>query len=154
MPPTAVLLAVIAQVTSSSTDPSLERIRRQLAEPPPRLTVTTDAIDVTRPTFRLSINATRPLFLTSPWEPNPAVAPYVRPAYPLYHYEYLFMTTPEEFRASTLYPGSSTYPGIDLLALIRGTHGDRAKRREALERRAREQVRKELEAYKASLPKP
>lgn len=140
---TLALLALTAQVGQTPVaGESLERIRRKLAEPPPRLTVETDLSDITRPKFRLSIEAFRPLFLDKPWESDDTAAPsYVRAPHPLYHQEFLNMVTPEEFRAGT------AVGGIELLALARAF---KEQLREARERRARERVRKELKEFKAA----
>jgi hypothetical protein len=41
-----------------------------------------------------------------PWAGATTLPPYAMTGYPLYHYEFLAQTTPEAFRASTLYPGA------------------------------------------------
>jgi hypothetical protein len=59
---------------------------------------------------------------------------------PLAHYEFLQMVTPQAFRASTLYPGIGFDPVIVKNAF-------KAVRRAAAERSAREEVRRDFEAY-------
>ncbi len=137
-----VLLATMAQVPPGS-DPSLERVRERLAAPPPRLVLPSDNADEARPKFRLSIEAVRPTYLNPVWEPDRTIPLYVHTARPLYHHEFLSMVTPDEFRASTLYPGIDVMRLID--ALSRNISGEM---REIRERRAREEVRKQLEWFK------
>jgi hypothetical protein len=65
--------------------------------------------------------------------------------YPLYHYEFLAQTTPEAFRASTLYPGARG-PEITpvLKALFTGSSLELRRQREARARREMHQVLLEL----------
>ena len=142
MPWVMVVLALTAQV-SPATEQSLDRVREKLASPPPRLVVPAEPTDDDkRPKFRLSIEAVRPLYLNPPWEADNVIPLYVRSSRPLSHHEFLMMVTPEEFRASTLYPGA------DLLEpLARAIAGEM---REIRERRAREEVRRQLALFKAA----
>src|SRR5437867_2907837 len=78
----------------------LERIRRALTEAP--------AITVLPPAraegevFRVTVLGRKP---ANPlWVDWSTVPSYVRPRFPTYHFEFLQQVTPEEFRASTLYP--------------------------------------------------
>jgi hypothetical protein len=71
---------------------------------------------------------------------------------PLYHYEFLQQVTPEEFRASVLYPGSPRTPyggvgvgipaGTVIQEIVRGLREESRRRGEA---KAREEVRRALE---------
>lgn len=128
-----------------STDAvSLERIRRELAKGDPLTTAS--AGPSTTPVFRIRIEELVPRYVWLAWDParDTAVPSYVRPRVPLAHYEYLRMTTPEAFRASTLYPA-----GTDLLgpsqSLIGGIR-DWLHRREA--EAARRRIKEELEAIR------
>ena len=140
------LLAITAQAAATTSGQSLDRMREKLAAPPPRLIVQPDNIAETQPKFKLSIEAVRPVYLDPPWQPDTTVPLYVRTARPLYHHEFLTMVTPEEFRASALYPGVDVFALID--ALSREISGEM---REIRERRAREEVRRQHELFKASV---
>src|SRR5262252_8253926 len=87
---TAALLAalLIGQSLSAQAIDSgqVDRVRKAVAQTPVAQTVHADP--------------PRPL-----WTDESSVPPYLKPGYPLYHYDFLARTTPEAFRASTLYPG-------------------------------------------------
>jgi hypothetical protein len=130
-----ILGTLLAQAVAPAADaPDLERIRQALAETP--AIVTDGAFD--RPVFRVTIEGWK--FNGPPWEER---ASFVRPGMPAYHYDYLLMTTPEAFRASTLYPGSI---GIPIGAIIDalGKKISAARRRHA-EANAREEVAEALQ---------
>ena len=89
---------------------SVERVKRELDRPAPMLAA--HAPDM--PVYRVSITGRRRYDLL--WEEHAVRAPYVRPQQPIYHFEYLRMTTPEALRASTLYPGGiSVMPAVTSL---------------------------------------
>jgi hypothetical protein len=140
-----VLVALLAQapapqVAAAPTPdaPQLDRIREAVAEAP-SITIPVHPDDDGKPVFRVRIQAWT--FSGRPWDQNAKSVPdYVRPSMPLYHYEYLQMTTPEAFRASTLYPGFAFDPGELKKAYLRWRHA-------AAEQRAREEVRRDFEAY-------
>src|SRR5262245_25777886 len=96
MPALVVCLLIAQAVRPAADSPDLERVREALAAPP--AIVTEGAFD--RPVFRVTIEGWK--FNGPPWEER---ASFVRLGMPAYHYDYLLMTTPEAFRASTLYPG-------------------------------------------------
>ena len=121
------LLAQAALPAPDTAD--LERIRQELAQPP--AIVTTGAFD--RPVFRVTVEGWK--FNGPPWEDR---ASFVRPGMPAYHYEYLLMTTPEAFRASTLYPAAYGIPIGKLIDAL-GTKISKV-RRERAEANARAEV--------------
>jgi hypothetical protein len=133
-------MLLVAQSAPGAGTPAehLDRVRAALAAPP-AITVPARPAVTRRPVFRVKVEAWT--FTYKPWEePRKGVPSYVRPGMPLAHYEYLNMVTPEAFRASTLYPGISIDPGTLLQALFKR---DRA----AAERRARDEVRRDFQAY-------
>ena len=93
---TAALLAalLIGQSLSAQAIDSgqVDRVRKAVAGTPVAQTVRADP--------------RRPL-----WSDEASLPPYVKPGYPLYHYDFLERVTPEAFRASTLYPG---YKGSEI----------------------------------------
>jgi hypothetical protein len=100
--------------------------------------------DGNKPTFRVRVQAWT--FNYRPWENPPRkgeVPSYVKPSMPLSHWEFLQMVTPEGFRASTLYPGMIGY-GFDPV-IFRNLFNNW--RRASQERSAREEVRRDFEAY-------
>jgi hypothetical protein len=98
-----------------------------------------------QPDFRLNVTAERPVEL---WvkprlvEPEDKLQPTPRGTY--YHTEYLRMTTPEAFRASTLYPMVSV--GVDPGALMEGF---RRAWQSWQEERIRTRVERELDEFLA-----
>jgi hypothetical protein len=137
-----------AQATTSSAAldvVSLERIRRGLAMAGPLST--TSGQDRGRPVFRLRIDESIPREPRFTWDTtvDTAVSPYVRPRMPGTHYEYLRMTTPEEFRASTLYSAGPDLlsPSNNIVSAIRGW----------LRQRQEEEVRRRIKEELAALKK-
>src|SRR5262249_34118603 len=117
---------------------TLERIRRALPKPPAIPIQPATASDG-RLVFRVQIRHRQ---LPPLWTPSYPVPSYIRPSYPLYHYDFLQMVTPEGFRASTLYPGSVGFPvGAWSGSLVKQI---KEARRKAQEQAAREEVRQEL----------
>jgi len=141
MPAVFLLTALLAQAPASSrsSDPHLDRIRQGVAETP-AITIPAAPDQTGRPVFRVKVEAW--VFTYKPWEePEKGVPSYVRPSMPLAHYEFLRMVTPQAFWASTLYPGGIGFdPGALWQALVKARH-------EAAERRARADVRRDLDAY-------
>jgi hypothetical protein len=115
---------------------SVPRIQRALAQPEPE-----DALKI--PTvFRVTIEGHRPNLLPlAPWDPanDTLVPPWVRPKMPIYHWEYLKMVTPEEFRAGNLYPAQIS----NLLEPLAARMADEI--RKAWQRRKEENARKEVD---------
>ena len=140
MPPAVFLTLMLAQeLPAEAADAAkMERIRKALAETP--AIVVTSPPPREGPVFRVTIygpKPDRPL-----WETWSAVPSYIRPPRPLYHHEFLEQVTPDVFRAATLYPlGVPVVPVIELLGKQIKTA-----RRKAAEARAREEVRRALEA--------
>jgi len=144
MPPALILAAVLAQApagpspAAGAPDPQLDRIRDAIAGTP-AITIPADPDDTGKPVFRVRIQAWT--FTGRPWDQDAKSVPdYVRPSTPLPHYEYLRMVTPEALRASTLYPGFAVDPVVFKKAFL-------AWRQAAAERSAREEVRRDFEAY-------
>jgi hypothetical protein len=128
-------------------DPSLDRIRSRLQEPP-AITVpkTPDSLMSSngRPLFQVHVEAS----LMSPWDwlPTGPVPTYVRPTYTLTHHEFMLSVTPEVFR------GVSTHPyGVPVMsvgrAIAKATRGPLKRRREA---KARKEVDEALAAFYAA----
>lgn len=148
MPASVVLTLMLAQsLPPEALDAAkLERIRRELAQPP--------AIDVAAPlsregiVFRVTVfgrKTERPV-----WADLSGVPPYVRPPFPSYHFQFLEQVTPEQFRAGTLYP-----MGIPLITVIElMTKEIKAANRKKQETRAREEVKKALEEFLACRANP
>jgi hypothetical protein len=141
----AVLLAQAPPVESGDAA-QLDRIRRALADPPairlPSVTRTEG------PVFRVFVNGRRP---DKPvWEDWSSIPSSVRPRFPSYHYQFLQQVTPEEFRASTLYPQG--IPVDRVVALL--ARQIRAAIRKRQEGNAKEEVRKALEALLACRANP
>jgi len=123
-----ILGTLLAQaVTPVAGAPDLERIRQALAQPP--AIVTTGAFD--KPVFRVTVEGWK--FNGPPWEER---ASFVRPGMPMYHYDYLLMTTPEAFRASTLYPGAIGLPIGALIEALGKKIGEARRRRAEASARA------------------
>ena len=149
----AVVLMLIAGAQTASHAPSsppqpdavsLERIRESLSKPPavqvPHEVQLLVPEKKKTPTFRLRIEEEEPKPI---WLDDPIVPLYVRTQRPAYHHEYLMLTTPEAFRAGTLYPGMDVLPALD--AFFDSIGGELRERREQEERR---KVRRELERFK------
>jgi hypothetical protein len=141
------LLAQSLPVPSEAGDAAqLERIRRQLADPPAIVVTSPPGRD--GPVFRVTVHGRRsdkPV-----WADLSGVPAYVRPMAPTYHYEFLLKVTPEEFRAGTLYP-----VGVPIVPLVTflGRQITTAQRK-AAEKRAREEVRQALEELLACRTNP
>lgn len=79
------------------------------------------------------------------WQDSTLRPAHVRTRQPITHYEFLLKVTPENFRAATLHPvGISVFPAVTFLK-------DRVARavRSRAERRAKEQVERELLALRS-----
>jgi len=141
-PAVLILVALLAQAPAApGPDSHLQRIREAVAETP-AITVPPHPDESGRPVFRVKIEAWR--FAGHPWDRDATSVPdYVRPSMPLAHYEFLQMVTPEAFRASTLYPGMIGV-GFDPVIV---KNAFKAARRAVAERNAREEVRRDFEAY-------
>src|SRR4051794_23764594 len=87
-----------AAAAQPAAGPDLARIREALTETP--------AIALPEPAvreglvFRVTVHA--PALEKPMWEDWSNVPSYIRPNMPLYHYEFMQMVTPEEFRAGTM----------------------------------------------------
>ena len=124
----------------------MERIRRELAEPP--------AIVVATPLPRKGVVFRTTVFGRKPdqpiWADLSGVPAYVRPPFPSYHFEFLQQVTPEEFRSATLYPiGIPVDQVVDFL--VKDIKAANRKKREA---NAREEVRRALEELLACRANP
>ena len=146
-----------AQGTPSTSatprDPSLDRIRSRLAEPP-RITVPpgtplfpTRSSD--RPLFQVRIQGSR----MPPWDwldTGTTIPAYVRPTSSPTHHEFLLGVTPELFRGAAVHPY-----GVPVLslgrAIAKATRGSLRRRKEA---KARREVAEALAALEASRTKP
>jgi hypothetical protein len=158
---TIVALLVVSQIICGGTAaqdrattpaaPSLQRVRERLLSAPTTVILEPTSADV-RPRYRVRVDGQRPLLVTAPWQPDTIVPSYVRTRAPVYHHEFLAMVTPEDFRAPTLYPGMI---GLDVVPLLQALSGkiSRGSTKDR-ERRARLQVKKELEAFLLTVPKP
>jgi hypothetical protein len=140
----AVLLAVLlaqAPAVPAADGPQLDRIREAAAEKP-AIAIPAHVDDTGAPVFRVRVELWT--FKGHPWDQDATMVPdYVRPTMPLAHYEFLQMVTPEAFRASTLYHpmlGVSFDPVV-VKKFFADWH------RAVAERNAREEVRRDLEAY-------
>ena len=127
-------------VTEAPPSPDLQRIRKALDQPAPSLVSPLVRQDGT--VFRVAVEG---FDLAPAWEDRSIVPPYVRPWFRSYHHEHLAQVTPEEFRGATLHPYGLP---IDLIvgALVKGIKDMRNASRQ---KRASEEVRKELEAFLA-----
>jgi len=138
---TVILAAVLGQagaVTAAETN-DLARIRKALAEPAP-VFLTTASVGRHGPVFRMRIQG---FDLADAWDDRSIVPPYVRPWFRLYHHEYLEQVTPVEFRGATLHPY-----GLPLDRIVGYLVKElKAARRASQERRARDQVTRELAAF-------
>ena len=139
----AVLLAILLQTPAQASPPvelpvSVERIRAGLARRPspfePALARPFRGI------FRVKIEAWD-AFPDKPWERDLPVPPWVRPLAPPAQFEFLGSVTPEEFRASTLYPCCDVLPVIGAVGKAIG-----GAVRSAKERRAKREVEEAMRA--------
>lgn len=123
---------------------SLERIKRALQEPPAPF----EGRPTFRPVFRVTVRESLMPDLL-PWETPLGRPSYVQPQQSGTHYEFLGKVTPEDFRAATQYP-----IGVDLFAVFRWLHKEsKESSRQRAERRAREEVQRELAAFLAERAK-
>ena len=152
------LLAQSLPVPTEAGDAArLERIRRQLADPP--ATVVPSPVAREGPVFRVTVTGwriKRPL-----WQDDSVVPLYVRPTMPPTHFEFMQQVTPEFFRSSVLYPGFAHTPdgsvalGIPMVPIVEAlTHATKAFKRKLAERAAREEVRQALEQLLACRADP
>ena len=137
--PILVFAAVLAQAPAPTSDETaqLERIRKAV-DHQPAITADAGTDEFGRPVFRMNVRAPRP---EKPlWDSWTNVPSYIRPNMPAYHYEHMWMVTPEEFRGGTFY--TMNIPVGTLLELL----GKRIKiaHRKSLEEKAREEVRQAL----------
>ena len=154
MPPTRPLLATVlllgvvgtslarAQQPAASGGYDLESIRREFVEQPTQSTF----LGPVRADYSVRIEEEVAGFDTRfgwLYDRNTVTPGYVRPWYPIYHFETLSMTVPRQHRAQ-LYP-----VGIPAGALFGGIKDAARKRRE---REAREQVEAEVKAIRKQQP--
>lgn len=123
------------QPAASSVEPNLDRVRRSLQRDPSIF-----AVDVA-PDYRVRVETDQEdLRLKLAWIYDDSAVPgYVRPWYPIYHFEMQQMMLPRDFRAH-LYP-----IGVPVSDPIRAFSDAMRARRE---RAARERVRAEIEALR------
>lgn len=120
----------------TSSRSRVERIQQALAKPEP------DKVVTIPPVFRVTVEGrTKNLFLLAPWDlANDTLVPaWVRPKMPIYHYEYLMMVTPEEFRSGTLFAVSIS----NLLEPVAARLADEI--RDSWQRRKEARARKEVD---------
>ena len=123
----------------------VERIRKALAASPAITLTPAEPRD--GPVFKVRIEEPIP---GKPWDHWSNVPAYIRPSWPLHHYEFLEQVTPEAFRSATLYP-----IGIDIVPIIQYVAKQlSAARRKAREEQAREEVRSALEQVLACRADP
>jgi len=128
-----------AEPAASPDTALLARIRKALEQPAPLATAAAADHD-DKPVFRLTVRGWK---LPLPWEDWAAQPSYIRPGYPVYHYEFLRMVTPEAFWASTLYPGRDILPSLQSVGKAAA-----AASRQRQEAAAREEVREALQDLK------
>ena len=148
MPPTRPVIATVLLLGVVGTSPAharqpaasprydLEAIRRQFAHQP----IESVFLGPLRADYRVRIEEERDEFRTGfAWlfDRDNVTPGYVRPWYPIYHFETLSMTIPPEHRAQ-LYPA-----GVPVGSVI-GSIRDAMRKRQA--REAREQVEAEVRA--------
>jgi len=138
---------------SAPRDPSLDRIRSRLGEPPPITVPPTPSLFSTsaqrRPLFQIYIQGPQ----MPPWDwldDGTTIPAYVRPTYSPTHHEFMLSVTPELFR------GVSTHPyGVPVLSIGRAiAKAARGQIRQSREARARREVQEALAALAASTAKP
>ena len=134
-------------------DPSLDRIRSRLAEPPlftgPQGTPLFPGSRSDRPLFQVHVQGSD----MPPWDwldTGTTVPAYVRPTYSPTHHEFLLGVTPELFRGAVAHPY-----GVPVLsvgrAIAKATRGALRRHKEA---KARREVSEALAALEASRAKP
>ena len=138
------ILVLAAALTQAPTPPDpedgarLERIRKAV-DHQPAITTAAGTDDAGRPVFRMNVRAPKP---EKPlWDYWTNVPSYIRPNMPGYHYEHMWMVTPEEFRGGTFY--SMNIPIGPLLEAL----GKQlwAPHRKSQVERAKEEVRQALD---------
>jgi hypothetical protein len=140
VPVSTLLALLLGQAAPAVPAADLARIRKALDEPAPIAQALDHKGD--RPVFRITIRGPKP---PPPlWETDSMVPGWVRPGMPGTHFDYLSMTTPEAFRASTLYPGFSVGGLLKLLGYKELSKKETRRRKEA---KARQEVVRELEAF-------
>ncbi len=137
--------AVPGQAAASA---DLQRIREALVYPEPPIE-TSIVNEGGKPVYRLEIRRTP---APPVWEQPFPVPSYIRPSMPIYHSEFLQQVTPEEFRASVLYPNAPTTPyggigiGIPIIPAVQAfLKGWTAESRVNRENNARAEVRDALQ---------
>lgn len=147
MPGGWLLCALLAQAGQASPDVTdVERIRKALDSPPP--SILAGAVQREGQVFRLTIRAMTPN--TPPWEDWSHVPTYVRPWWKVQHYEFLEQVTPEQFRTGTLYPvGMPIIPTVQWIVKKAGEAHYKSQTR-----KARDEVRRELELFLACREDP
>lgn len=122
---------------------SLERIRRGLEEP--RATVTVLSVEAgLPPIFRMEVQEPF-LAYEQLWRDDSLTPTFVRPSRGLEHHEFLGAVTPDLFRGTAQHPCCDVLPAIEALtsSIKRGL-------RKRAESRARREVQKALEEFKAA----
>jgi hypothetical protein len=144
--PLLVLLLAQAPVPTAPDAPQLDRIREAVAEKPaiavPSHPIAADTDNKGTPVFRVNVQLWT--FKGHAWDKDATIIPdYVRPTMPLAHYEFLKMVTPQDFWESTLYHPifSVTFDPVVVKNFFKDWH------RAVAERNAREEVRRDLQAY-------
>jgi hypothetical protein len=150
MPPAA---STPPPTPSAPRDPSLDRIRARLAEPPAitapptRLLFSTSAQG--KPLFQVHIQGPQ----MSPWDwldDGTTIPAYVHPTYPPTHHEFLLSVTPEMFRGVSVHPY-----GVPVLSIGRAiAKATRGRIRRFKEARATREVQEALAAFAATTAKP
>jgi hypothetical protein len=137
-----IFMALLAQAPAAQAEGSqLDRIRDAVLKES-NITIPAQPDETGKPVFRVKVQLWT--FKGHPWDQDATIVPdYVRPSMPLPHYEFLKMVTSEDFRASSLYhpPVSVTFDPV----VVKKFFADR--RRSAAETSAREEVRRDFEAY-------
>lgn len=139
-------LAQQPAASSSSDDAHLSRIRRQLSEPERESMF----FGPVRADYRVRVEeepADLGYKLGWIYDQTTATPGYVRPWYPIYHYELQSIMIPREFRAH-LYPVG--VPSGDVIKALKDVFGKRSREKE--QRKARADVESEVKAIKAQQP--
>ena len=143
MSPLLIVAALLGQAqVAGPPGPRLDGIRSALSAKP-AITIPAEPDATGKPVFRVKVEAWT--FSGRPWDQDARSVPdYVRPSMPLAQYEFLQMVTPEGFRASTLYHPmfSVTFDPVVVKKFFQDW------RRAVNERNAREEVRRDIEAYR------
>ena len=137
--------------SADQRDPSLDRIRARLADPPlisPPPATPFPSRTSGRPLFQVRTDGLMP-----PWDwldDGTSIPDYIRPTLPPTHHEFLLSVTPEMFRGVAVHPY-----GVPVLSIGRAlAKATRAARRRSREAHAREEVQEALAAFEASIKKP